>query len=88
MQQTVEIPTDRRVYFDMPQEVPCGMADFEIIVSPRLKTDPKSDWRELRGIFKSDVHAVDRFLESRREDKRIEDEKDERQRQESKRHKQ
>ncbi|MDR3300932.1 MAG: hypothetical protein LBT01_00185 [Spirochaetaceae bacterium] len=31
IQQTIEIPADRRVYFDVPREIPAGVAEVAII---------------------------------------------------------
>lgn len=34
IQQTVEIPADRRVTFDLPETIPAGLARFSITVEP------------------------------------------------------
>ena len=39
--QTIEVPDDRRVYFDVPREVPTGKAKFEIKVIPFVKPSQK-----------------------------------------------
>jgi hypothetical protein len=34
LQQTIEIPADRRVYFDLPRDIPTGKANIECTVTP------------------------------------------------------
>jgi hypothetical protein len=90
LEQTIEISESRRIHLDLdlPNAINLGAASVLVTINPLFKGTPPKNWRMLRGFFKSDGHAVDRFLESRMEEKRIEDEKDERQMQTGKRHKQ
>jgi len=37
--QTVDIPADRRVFFDIPREVPVGKAQVELKVIPFVKKE-------------------------------------------------
>jgi len=39
--QTVEIPADHRVFFDVPKEIPVGKAQIELKVIPFVKKDEK-----------------------------------------------
>ncbi|MDR3172252.1 MAG: hypothetical protein LBU17_11640 [Treponema sp.] len=41
IQQTIEIPADRRVYFDLPRDIPIGEAkvEFTITLVPALKKE-------------------------------------------------
>ena len=34
IEQTIEIPADRRVYFDLPRYIPAGVAKFELVITP------------------------------------------------------
>jgi hypothetical protein len=38
IEQTIDIPEDRRLVLDVPEYVPPGMADVEITILPRKKT--------------------------------------------------
>jgi hypothetical protein len=85
IQQTIEIPTSRRVFIDVPQEIPIGVANIAITFSgarPKSAVEGKS-WRSFRGMFKTDGHDVDRFLAESRADRELEDAIDERARLES-----
>jgi hypothetical protein len=78
IEKTVEIPANRRVYFDLPYTVPCGMADFEISVLPHIKVSydeaHSGDYQKhetefakpLRGFFKGSKFTVAGFMEERR----------------------
>jgi len=39
--QTIDVPDDRRVFFDVPREVPTGKTKFEIKVIPFVKPAQK-----------------------------------------------
>jgi hypothetical protein len=89
IQQTIKIPANRRVYFDVPQEIPLGVAEVAIIfsaVKPKAAVPGKS-WRSFRGMFKTDGNDVERFLEEMRADRELEDAIDERARLERAKHK-
>jgi hypothetical protein len=34
LQQTIEIPADRRVHFDLPRDIPAGAAKSKLIITP------------------------------------------------------
>ncbi|MCL2763514.1 MAG: hypothetical protein FWD36_10000 [Treponema sp.] len=40
--QTIDIPADRRVFFDFPREVPMGKAQVELRVIPFVKNSDKA----------------------------------------------
>jgi len=37
--QTIDVPADRRVFFDFPREIPMGKAQVELKVVPFVKND-------------------------------------------------
>lgn len=37
IEQTIDIPSDRRIFFDLPPELPVGRAKIEVIVTPEAK---------------------------------------------------
>ena len=39
--QTIDVPADRRVFFDFPREVPTGKAQVELKVIPFVKNNEK-----------------------------------------------
>jgi hypothetical protein len=41
IQQTIEIPADRRVYFDLPRTIPAGAAKFKLIITPKRAAHPE-----------------------------------------------
>jgi hypothetical protein len=82
IQQTIKIPADRWVQFGFlaPQEIPLGVVEVAITfngATPKTAAGGKS-WRSFRGMFKTDGHDVERFLEEMREDRELEDAIDER----------
>jgi len=40
--QTIDVPADRRVFFDFPREVPIGKAQVELKVIPFVKNNDKN----------------------------------------------
>jgi hypothetical protein len=78
--QTVEIPADRRIKLDLdvPPQIPTGdMARVELIWFPQNKKadEYKTALEEIRAICKDLPISVDSFLEDRRKEKELEDEK-------------
>jgi hypothetical protein len=51
IQQTITIPADRRVYFDLPLDVPAGAAKFELIITPFLVPQSARHKRPFEGLF-------------------------------------
>jgi len=58
--QTVEIPEDHRLYFDIPWNIPSGLAKIALTVTP--EPSPKGDWRGLCGKYKN-LRTSDDFNE-------------------------
>jgi hypothetical protein len=77
IEQTVEIPVNRRVYLEMPPYIPEGRATITFSVSPADSSFQNvKPWRSYRGIFKRSGNTVSDFLRRMREDREIEDEID------------
>ena len=76
--QTVEIPADRKLFLNLPPELPLGKAIVTVIPQ---NDKPSSGSYEaamnLRGLSKKmgSTLTVERFLEMKHEDLRLEDEK-------------
>jgi len=76
--QTVEIPVSRRIFLDLPLDLPVGKA--KITITPQTEK-PTADVYEaitnLRGLGKKmgSTLTVERFHEMQREDLRLEEEK-------------
>jgi len=69
--QTVEIPADRRITFEVPNEIPTGTtARFELIWFPVKKpaSDLKNALDKIWSLCKDAPVTVDNFLEERRAD--------------------
>jgi len=74
--QTVEIPSDRRVYLDVPREIPVGAtARCEIHWFPRKEAVNSLDaaLKEIWALCKDAPVTVDGFLEERRRDNETEE---------------
>jgi hypothetical protein len=92
IQQTIEIPISHRVFIDVPQEIPAGVAELKLIITPRQRaaqldivpqTEPEEWVNPLFGICEGSSLTVEKFLAMTHEDRLLEDEIDERQRLES-----
>jgi len=78
IEQIVEIPVDRRVYFDVPREIPVGAtARFEIHWSPQKETvnNLNAALEEIWALCEDAPVTVDSFLEERRRDNEMEEER-------------
>jgi hypothetical protein len=87
LQQTIEIPADRRLVLEVPEIFSPGAAHI-VLTSPRVNPSAvKSNWEDsllaLQGKFKSDGHDVDRFLARSHAERVRENWHDDRARQES-----
>ena len=81
VEQTVEIPPSRRLFLDLPLELPVGKA--KVTITPQIEKSAVNVFEEatkLRGLAKKmgSTLTVERFLEMRQEDLRLEEEKIER----------
>jgi hypothetical protein len=80
----MKIPANRRVYFDLPRDIPDGAAEFKLIITPfhALDTAPQADSEEwvnpLLGLCEDSSLTVDKFLEMKREEIALEEANDER----------
>jgi hypothetical protein len=87
IEQTVEIPVDRKLHldFDLPFNLPSGKAKVELIVTPEAQTEGGTviPLRSLRGIDRG-VDTMEAYFERKRADKTLEDANDIHRRQESK----
>ena len=81
--QTVEIPADRRVHFDfeVPLEIPTGaIARFELVWSPKIeeaarKAEIEASLEKVQALLKDSPISVDSFIEERRMDDKLLEEK-------------
>jgi hypothetical protein len=81
LQQTIDIPADRRVYFDLPRDIPVGAAKVEFTIipfrAPRFEAAPQAveeEWvNPLLGLCEDSSLTVDRFLEMKREEIALEE---------------
>jgi hypothetical protein len=85
MRQTIEIPANRKVHFDLvvPESVPCGKRDviLDFPLEPEIRqTNVRNlhdDWRSLYGFCKNSGDTLDAFMERHHEDGRLELENEE-----------
>jgi hypothetical protein len=82
IEQTIEIPADRRIFLDLPRSVPAGVrARIEINI-PAVPEIPaktvQAAAKSFRGILKGRGITLERFWEMQREDKALEEEGEER----------
>jgi hypothetical protein len=81
VEQTVDIPANRRIFLDLPMELPLGKAKITITpVVEKLNVESHDVTayeaiESLRGLAKEmgSTLTVDRFLEMRREDFKLEE---------------
>jgi len=74
--QTVEIPADRRITFDLPRETPTGTtAHFELIWFPVKKgtRNVETTIKEIQELCKDIPISVDSIREERRRDLEMEE---------------
>jgi hypothetical protein len=60
LQQTIKIPADRRVHFDLPRDIPAGVAKFKLIITPfrAPRTDAAPQAAEI-ALAESEVAAAE-----------------------------
>jgi hypothetical protein len=78
IERTVEIPADRRLTIDVPREIPTGTtAHFEIRWVSREKAANNLDdtLEKIWTLCKDSSVTVDSFLEMRRHDNKLEEER-------------
>jgi hypothetical protein len=78
IEQTVEIPVDHRIFFDLPPELPVGKAKITITSQPEKPAANIYDVvTKLRGLAREmgSSITVEDFLEMRQEDLRLEEAK-------------
>jgi hypothetical protein len=72
LQQTIDVPANRRITLDVPEEIPEGKVQVAFIplsagrVKPRLTPEEALD--RLSGMFEGSKFTVDALLEERRRD--------------------
>jgi len=74
IEQTIEIPADRRITLDLPPELPTGRAKVELIVTPETTIQGKTvrPLASFRGIHKG-LDTMDAYFARKRADKAKED---------------
>ena len=81
IEKTIEVPANRRIFLDLPPEVPMGKV--KVTVTPQTEIPSAQTYEtvtRLRGLTKrmGSTLTVERFLEMRQEDLRLEEEKNNR----------
>jgi hypothetical protein len=74
IEQTIEIPVNRRIFLDLPQELPVGKAKVELIITPEATTQRKTlrHLASFLGIDK-DRDTMDAYFARKRADRVKED---------------
>ena len=74
IEQIVEIPASRRIFLDLPQELPIGRAKVEFSITPENVESRKNvpSLASLRGIDKG-LDTMDAYFARKRADKERED---------------
>jgi hypothetical protein len=49
IQRTVTIPADRRLFLELPRDVPTGEADVKLVITPQDSVRPRG--RPFEGLF-------------------------------------
>jgi hypothetical protein len=82
IEQTIEIPVNRRIFLDLPRELPVGKAKVELTITPESATQGKTvrPLASLLGIDKG-RDTMDTYFARKRADKAKEDAQFERMRQ-------
>jgi hypothetical protein len=86
IEQTVEIPENHRLFFDIPRYIPSGRAKVELIVTPEQpvmdktasSADPVADvekypWESLIGCCRNSGRTVEDFLQDKYRENFIEE---------------
>ena len=72
--QTVEIPADRRLFLDLPPELPIGKAKIEFTITPESVAQRESI-KSLKSLFGIDrgLDTMDAYFARKQADKTMED---------------
>jgi len=72
--QTIEVPADRRVFLDLPPELPIGKAKIEFTITPesRLQGESVKPLKSLFGVHKG-LDTMEAYFARKRADKVLED---------------
>jgi hypothetical protein len=71
IEQTVEIPANHQLLFQVPPEIPAGRARITLISEKTVSTKAVRPLRSLRGISKS-LDTMEAYFERKRADKALE----------------
>ena len=74
IEQTIEVPVDRRILINLPPELPIGKARMELTITPEsvLQEKAAKSLKSLFGIHKN-LDTMDAFFERKRANKAFED---------------
>ena len=74
MEQTIEVPASRRIFLDLPPELPTGKAKIEFTVTPESvsQKEPAKSLKSLFGIDKG-LDTMDAYFARKRAEKAHED---------------
>jgi len=78
IEQTVAIPSDFRIFLELPHSVPIGVnahvsINIPTVFEERESIEPAKPVQHFRGILKGKGITLERFREMQREDKALED---------------
>ena len=74
IEQTIEVPVSRRIFLELPSDLPIGKAKMEITITP--ESMPKgTNIRSLASLFGVDkgLDTMDAYFARKRADKAMED---------------
>ena len=79
MEQTVDVPASRRIFLDLPPELPTGKAKIEFTITPEPVQQKESvkSLKSLLGVHKG-LDTMEAYFARKRADKAKEDEQFER----------
>jgi len=70
IEQTIEVPFNRRIFLDLPPELPTGKAKIEYTITPEspLRGAPEKSLKSLLGVDKG-LDTMDAYFARKRADK-------------------
>ena len=74
IEQTIEVPASRRVFLDLPMELPVGKAKIQFTITPEVvqQREPEKSLKSLFGIDK-ELDTMDAYFARKQADKTRED---------------
>ena len=72
IEQTIEVPVSRRIFLDLPPQLPTGKAKIEFTITPEFTPLSGKSLKSLRGVDKG-LDTMDAYFARKRADKVQED---------------